>query len=108
MTRQYLAGELSARLERLQSVTSADHAEQVARLRGQVESCPLTWLAVAVRRALVLADGLCWDSLARGDTASFERLASASSELRLFGICARLLAEDRSEGGAEDGRNGFG
>src|SRR6266568_3971654 len=35
MTRQYLAGELSARLERLQSVTSADHAEQVARLRGQ-------------------------------------------------------------------------
>jgi hypothetical protein len=106
MTRQYLAGELSVRLERLQAVTPASRAAQVARLRDQVESCPLAWLATAAGRALALADGLCWDSLSRGVAGSFERQACVSADLRQFGICSRLLEENPSPGGAADGGDG--
>jgi hypothetical protein len=106
MTRQYLAGELSVRLERLQAVTPASRAAQVARLRDQVESCPLAWLAAAAGRALALADGLCWESLSRGDAGSFERQACVSADLRLFGICSRLVAEDPSAGGPAGGGDG--
>ncbi len=95
MTQEYLVGELSVRLEQLQAATSAKGEAQVAQLRHQVESRPLTWLAAAVRRALTLADRMCWDSLSKGDTASFARQASASANLRQFGICSRLLAEDQ-------------
>ncbi len=102
MTQQYLVGELSARLERLQAVTAGNGAVQVAQMRQQVESCPLSRLAAALVRALALADGLCWDSLSAGDAASFDRQASVLAELRLFGICASLLADDRS-GALTDG-----
>ena len=98
MTGQYLAGELSVQLERLQAVTSADRAAQVARLRCEVESCPLNWLSAALARALALADGMCWDSLSSGDTALFARQAYISADLRQFGICSRLLADDRRSG----------
>lgn len=94
MTSQYLIGELSVRLERLQAVTSAERAAQVVRLRHRVESCPLTWLAEGLSRALDIADNVCWDSLSRGDAELFARQASVSADLRQFGICAHLLAED--------------
>ena len=94
MTTQYLIGELSARLEQLQAAVDPAPARDIASLRYQVETGPVTRLAAATSRALALADQLCWDSLSRGDTTSFTRQAAISAELRLFGICARLLEEE--------------
>jgi hypothetical protein len=93
MTRDYLIGELSARLERLQSA-SAGTAGDLTRLRRRVETWPAAELRAETARALALADRLCWDSLSAGDTASFGRQAAIAADLRLFGICARLLDED--------------
>ena len=93
MTQEYLIGEVSVRLEQLQSAADRSAAPDVARLRHQVETRPLTSLAPAVVRALVLADGLCWDSLSRGNVGAFDRQARISADLRLFGLCARLLAD---------------
>jgi hypothetical protein len=94
MTTQYLIGELSARLERLQAAVDPAPARDIASLRYQVETGPVTRLAAATGRALALADQFCWDSLSRGDTASFTRQSAISAELRLFGVCARLLEEE--------------
>jgi hypothetical protein len=58
-----------------------------------VETSSPTGLAAAAARAPAVADRICWDSLARGDTAAFARQAHASAELRQFGICARLIAD---------------
>jgi hypothetical protein len=93
MTQDYLIGELSARLERLQAV-SAGAAADLARLRHRVETRPAAELAAETAQALALADQLCWESLSEGDTAAFDRQATVSADLRVFGICARLL-EDR-------------
>jgi hypothetical protein len=90
MTRQYLIGELSVRLEQLQATTGPAAAE-VARLRAEVETGPLTGLASATARAMALADGLCWDSLSRGDTAAFAGQATILAELCQFAIGVRLL-----------------
>jgi len=90
MTQEYLAGELSVRLEQLQAATSAKSGSPLAHLRHQIESSPPTSLAAAVRRALALAEDMCWDSLAQGDALSFARQAAVSADLRQFGICARL------------------
>ncbi len=79
MTQQYLAGELSLLLARLQA-TATDR--------------PLTALTSVVVRALALTDRLCWGSLQRGDTAAFTCQAAACAELREFGLCAGLLEED--------------
>jgi hypothetical protein len=93
MTSQYLIGELSIRLEQLQSV-AADGAERdVARLRYEVENGGTRALGPAAARAIELADVLCWRSLARGDIDAFSRQAGVSADLRLLGICARLLAD---------------
>ena len=93
MTRQYLIGELSVRLTALRAVANSG-AEDVERLQYEVESGPVSALRSAAERAIALADVSCWDSLARGDIAAFSRQAQVSSDLRLFGVCARLLAED--------------
>lgn len=94
MTRQYLAGELSVRLERLQAAAPSARVAPVIELRHQVESGQVSWLAEAVSLALAEADNLCWDSLSNGDAASFASQVSASADLRQFGICSGLLAED--------------
>jgi hypothetical protein len=91
MTRQYLIGELSVRLEQLQATTGQAAAPDVARLRAEVETGPLTGLAWATARAMALADELCWDSLSRGDAAAFADQAKISAELCQFGISVRLL-----------------
>jgi len=93
MIQDYLAGELSVHLGDLAEATPPWVAVQdVIRLRHQVESGPVSGLATATERALTMADGLCWDSLTRGDTDTFTRQARVSAELRQFGVCARLLA----------------
>ena len=93
MTSQYLIGELSVRLQKLEDAAAPDRAAQVADLRHEVESCPPLSLASTMCRAIVVADGMCWHSLARGDVAAFARLAAASAELRQFAVCARLIAD---------------
>jgi hypothetical protein len=92
VTRQYLIGELSVRLQQLQAAAPGS-ARDVADLRCQVETRPVTWLPAELARALALADQACWDSLDRGDTAAFARQAAIGADLGLFGGCARLLDE---------------
>ena len=94
MTQQYLAGELSVLLGQLQAVATSHAAvRDVAQLRREAETGPVTALPSLVVRALVLTDRLCWDSLEQGDTAAFTCQAAICGELRDFGICARLLQE---------------
>lgn len=93
MTQHYLIGELSVRLEQLQAMTACPAGTDVARLRHQVETGPLSELPSAAERALALADELCWQALSHGDATEFARQARASAELRLFGVCARLLGD---------------
>jgi hypothetical protein len=94
MTEQYLIGELSLLLARLQAAAGSQaSARDAVRLRGEAETCPLAALGSVVLRALRLADDLCWDSLARGDIRAFTCQAEASADLRRFGVCARLLAD---------------
>ena len=92
MTQQYLAGELSVLLERVQAVTTTDAARcQVCSLRHEAETEPVWALGWVTVRALALTEGLCWDSLCRGDTAAFTRQAAAGAALHDFGVCAGLL-----------------
>lgn len=94
MTEQYIIGELSLLLARLQAAAgSPASACDVVRLRREAETCPLAALASVVLRALRLADDLCWDSLARGDIRAFTCQAEAGADLRRFGVCASLLAD---------------
>jgi hypothetical protein len=92
MTWQYLIGELSVRLEQLQA-TTGQAAPDLARLRAQVETGPLTGLASATARAVALADELCWASLSRGDVAAFNAQATILAELCQFDIGVRLLGD---------------
>jgi hypothetical protein len=94
MTQQYLAGELSVLLARLQAAaTNPAAVRDVAQLRRGAEIGPVTALPSMVARALALTNRLCWDSLERGDTLAFTCQAAICAELREFGICARLLEE---------------
>ena len=94
MTQQYLAGELSVLLERVQAVTTSDAARcQACSLRHEAETEPVWALGWVTVRALALTEGLCWDSLCRGDTAAFTRQAAAGAALHEFGVCAGLLHE---------------
>jgi hypothetical protein len=94
MTQQYLAGELSMLLARLQAAaTTKATVRDVAQLRREAETGPVTALPSLVVRALALTDRLCWDSLQRGDTAAFTCQAAICVELCDFGVCARLLEE---------------
>jgi hypothetical protein len=94
MTQEYLIGELSVRLGRLQAATRHTAAGDVASLRHQVETRSATWLAAEMAQALALADQLCWDSLSHGDTAAFSRQAAIGADLRMFGSCARLIDDE--------------
>lgn len=91
MTQDYLAGETSLLLEQLQTLAS-DHARarDMARLRHEAETRPVTALPGVVERALTLADTLCWDSLAEGDAEAFAAQSAASHALSEFAECAHL------------------
>jgi hypothetical protein len=94
VTQDYLIGEVSVRLQRLEAAAGHEEVGDVARLRREVEAGSPAGLAAAVARALAVADGLCWASLARSDAAAFTGQAQAAAELRQFAICARLIAEN--------------
>jgi hypothetical protein len=94
MTQQYLAGELSVLLGRLQDVTTSEGAAREAwSLRQAAESVQVQALGWVTVRALTLTERLCWDSLSRGDIAAFSRQAAAGAALREFGVCAGLLRD---------------
>lgn len=94
MTRQYLAGELSVLLGHVQAVTTTEAAGQEAwSLRHAAETEPVQALRSVTVDALALAEGLCWDSLTRGDAVAFTRQAAVCAELHQFGVCAGLLKE---------------
>jgi hypothetical protein len=94
MTQQYIAGELSILLGQLQALAADEAAARdVAGLRREAETRPLEALTRVVVRALALDDGLCWDSLTRGDEATFTRQARIGADLREFGVCAGLLTD---------------
>jgi hypothetical protein len=92
MTQQYLAGELSLLLAQLPPVaTNAVALEAAVHLRHAAETVPVAALPLVVVRALELIDGLCWESLHRGDIAAFDHQAALAAELHEFGVCASLL-----------------
>jgi hypothetical protein len=71
MTRQYVAGELSVLLAHLQAAATTEAAAREAwSLRHAAETEPIPALRWVALSALALAEGLCWDSLNRGDTAA--------------------------------------
>ena len=78
---EYLAGELSVLLEKLQAATDAP-AGDLTSLRHQVEDGPTAELDAELARALAAADRLCWDSLARGDIDAFARQAPIATTKR--------------------------
>jgi len=94
MTQQYLAGELSVLLERVQAVAPTEAAGRDAwALRQAAETVPVQALGWVTVRALALTERICWDSLNRGDAAAFTRQAAAGAALREFGVCAGLLRD---------------
>jgi hypothetical protein len=95
MTRQYLAGELSVLLGHLQAAATTDESGRDARLlRHAAENEPIPELGSVTERALALTEGLCWDSVNRGDAEAFARQAAVCAELHEFGVCAGLLEDD--------------
>jgi hypothetical protein len=97
MTQQYLAGELSLLLGRLQETAGDEtYVRDIARLRRAAETGPLVALRTVVVRAVALSNALCWDSLQRGETAAFSRQATISAEIYAFGDSAGLLDEGYS------------
>jgi hypothetical protein len=95
MTRQYVAGELSVLLGHLQAAATTEESGREAwSLRHAAETEPVPALGSVTVRALALTEGLCWDSLKRGDTEAFTRQAAVCAELHEFGVCAGLLEED--------------
>jgi len=90
---EYLAGELSVRLEQLQAATDM-YDGGVAHLRHMIEDGPEAGLDTELARAMALADRLCWDSVSRGDIDAFARQAIICENLRLFGVCAGLIDDD--------------
>jgi hypothetical protein len=94
MTQQYLAGELSVLLGRVQAVTTTEAAGREAwSLRVAAEQGPIQGLGWVTVRALGLTERLCWDSLNRGDIGAFTRQAATSAALREFGVCSGLLED---------------
>jgi hypothetical protein len=94
VTQQYLAGELSVLLERVQAVTTTQAAGRDAQaLRQAAETVPIQALGCVTARALVLTERLCWESLNQGDTAAFTRQAAVGASLLEFGVCSGLLRD---------------
>jgi len=93
MIQDYLAGEISICLGRLQRAATRDPGGQVARLRREVEDGPLAGLTTVVTHALAMADSLCWESLSRGDVVAFTCQARAAADLRQLSVCAHLIPD---------------
>jgi hypothetical protein len=94
MTQYYLCGELATRLARLECVADQGSRSAVHQLRRDAELSPPSALCEMARRALVLADLLCWDALGRGEVAHFADVAAIAADLHDFATCARLIGEE--------------
>jgi hypothetical protein len=94
MTQQYIAGELSELLAMLQGIAIDEGSvSEIGTLRREAETRPVWTLPRLEVRALELADGMCWASLAQGDPARFEQVAAVGAKLREFGVCSGLLPD---------------
>ena len=92
MTQQYLVGEMSVLLARLQALADDDDlATRAQQLRWEAEHPGPYTLAGVEARALDLADLMCWCSLRRGDPIAFEQQSAAGAQLHEFGVCSGLL-----------------
>ena len=95
MTQQYLCGELALRLARLEYAAAGQGFScAVHRLRRDAESSSPFALCDVVRRALRLADELCWGVLEHGNVSTFEEVTAIAADLLEFATCARLLDEE--------------
>jgi hypothetical protein len=94
MTTQYLIGDLSVLLARLQAEDGDQLGAPTVSLRHRLETLLPDELAPVVIRALAVVDRMCWKSLTRGDTDAFVRQAAIGADLAEFGECAGLLSED--------------
>ncbi|MFF4038222.1 MULTISPECIES: hypothetical protein [unclassified Streptomyces] len=94
MTQQYLVGEASVLLAQLQASGAYPPAvRELAQLRREAETGPVSSLGSVALRALELTDDLCQDSLQRGDVPGFLRQCASGAELREFCLCAQLLVD---------------
>jgi hypothetical protein len=92
VTRQFLSGELSLRLGRLEELTdSPELGRQVARLRVEAERVPISHLSCLMARGLILSQQICKAALEGSDWPTFLSRVEACSELREFGVCAGLI-----------------
>jgi len=92
MTQHYLCGELASRLALLER-TARDEtaAREVRALRCEAEMAAPRKLRGIARRALKLADTLCWDALEQGRMATFTEQAALAADLHEFAVVAHLL-----------------
>lgn len=91
MTQQYLVRETSLLLAEVQaSGTDPMATRELARLRREAETSPVSRLGRVAQHPLELTDVLCLDSLRRGDAFAFARQCACGAELREFCVCARL------------------
>ena len=93
MTQQYLVGEFSLLLAKLEPAPSARLADAVHRLRRSVELGPLCMLSGRAREAMRLSDSICWAALEQGDVDGFSRYARAAVALGEFAASANLVPE---------------
>lgn len=94
MTQQYLVGEASVLLAQIQASGGDPLAvRELAQLRREAETRPVSELGAVAMRALEVTDGMCLESLHRGDVLGFLRQCASGAELRDFCLCARLLAD---------------
>lgn len=92
MTRQYVAGELSVLLGRLQcALPSASWSQIAGSLRHEAEDGSPSELSAVAMEGLEIADCGCWESLAKGDMEAFRRLSGIAAELWEFAVCAGLV-----------------
>ena len=91
MTQQYIVGEFSSLLGRLQQMPGEMLADAVADLRREVESSPVQRLPDLAQEALDLADTICWCALEEGDADGFCQRVGAEVALGDFMLAAGLL-----------------
>jgi hypothetical protein len=92
MTQQYIVGEFSSLLARLELVAGEPLSEAVTELRHEVELSPVQRLPRLVEYAFELADAVCWEALEHGDPVGFCRNVVAEAALRDFTVAAGLAA----------------
>ena len=91
MTQQYIVGEFSSLLARLQPTPVALLDDAVSDLRHEVEYSPLPMLPRLAEEALDLTDTICLAALDQGDAEGFCGCVGAAIALREFAVGASLL-----------------